>query len=353
MRDSIRANLLGYLSDALEDEDHALVQSWVDRDPQLSQDLSALKGHLDLLASDHGHEEPPSGLAVRTCDWIFSQVPSECPGHIDDEAGLRAEDTNAEVRLSEQRGESASRRRFSAFDLIVATVILVGAGVMFLPALMNAREKARLTACGEHLLGIGKALESYSDRFFGYLPYIPESGKRAVAGTVIGTLVHDEYLTDQQYLICGGSPVSQEPGKWLGVPTWDEIDNSDDQALQQHLWAQMSPSYGNYLGVRRGNQYVGQRNYHRPTFAIVADTPSKSQPGRMSLNHGGRVQNVLFEDGHIQRLMKGRFLNDDIFLNNQNLVEAGVNEADSVIGSSDSSPVRRRAAFEADHYLGQ
>jgi len=33
MRDSIRANLLGYLSDALEDEEHALVQSWVDRDP--------------------------------------------------------------------------------------------------------------------------------------------------------------------------------------------------------------------------------------------------------------------------------------------------------------------------------
>jgi len=71
MRDSIRANLLGYLSDALEDDEHALVQSWVDRDPQLSQDLSALKGHLDLLASDHGHEEPPSGLALRTCDWIF------------------------------------------------------------------------------------------------------------------------------------------------------------------------------------------------------------------------------------------------------------------------------------------
>lgn len=349
MRELIRADLLGYLSDALEDEDHSRVEIQLENDPQLARDAAALERHLQRLAYDEADHDPPHGLAARTCDWVFEQSLVRTVTS-DSNAALQ---TTPAVRLSEQRGESAPQRRLSIFDLIVAAVILVGAGVMFLPALMNARERARLTACSEHLRGIGEALEAYSDRFAGNLPYIPESGKRSVAGTVIGTLVNDQYLTDQQYLICGGSPVAQEPSKWRGVPTWDEIDSSDDQRLQQQLWAQMSPSYGNYLGVRRGDRYVGQRNYHRPTFAIAADTPSKSQPGRMSMNHGGRVQNVLFEDGHIQRLIQGRVLNDDIFLNNRNLVEAGLNEADSVIGASDSSPVRRRAAFEADRYLGR
>ena len=103
----------------------------------------------------------------------------------------------------------------------------------------------------------------------------------------------------------------------------------------------MGGSYGYCLGHFRNGAYEGTRNRQRSGFAIVADAPSPDQPGHQSRNHGGRGQNVLFEDGHVVFLTcsKPNDSADDIFVNDAGLVAAGLHENDAVIGPSDASPL--------------
>ena len=61
----------------------------------------------------------------------------------------------------------------------------------------------------------------------------------------------------------------------------------------------MGGSYGYCIGYVDQGVYQPTRNLGRPGFAIMADAPCEDRPGRQSDNHGGRGQNVLFEDGHV------------------------------------------------------
>jgi hypothetical protein len=100
-------------------------------------------------------------------------------------------------------------------------------------------------------------------------------------------------------------------------------------------------SYGYCLGHLNNGAYEGTRNRQRRSFALVSDAPSPDQPGHQSRNHGGRGQNVLFEDGHVSFLTcsKPCNLSDDIFVNDEGRVAAGLHEDDAVIGPSDASPL--------------
>ena len=63
-------------------------------------------------------------------------------------------------------------------------------------------------------------------------------------------------------------------------------------------------------------------------------------PGYQSDNHGGRGQNVLFEDNHVRFVVNTITNNggDAFFRNHDGFVAPGVNENDSVIGGSAASP---------------
>jgi hypothetical protein len=72
----------------------------------------------------------------------------------------------------------------------------------------------------------------------------------------------------------------------------------------------------------------------------MADAPGPQQQGRMSTNHENRGQNVLFGDFHIEFITMGCVGNqDDIFVNDRNVVEAGMHSGDSVVGPSHVSPL--------------
>ena len=57
-----------------------------------------------------------------------------------------------------------------------------------------------------------------------------------------------------------------------------------------------------------------------------------------SLNHGGRGQNVLFHDGHVEFCVSRLVGGDDIYLNRDMKVAAGVGCSDAVLGSSAPRP---------------
>jgi hypothetical protein len=101
----------------------------------------------------------------------------------------------------------------------------------------------------------------------------------------------------------------------------------------------MGGSFGYSLGYLDGRTYT-TRNLGRPHFALMADVPSPMPAGFQSANHGGRGQNVLFEDGRIVFYVTPRpnAQADDVFVNEVGMVAAGVNPNDAVIGPSRALP---------------
>jgi hypothetical protein len=62
--------------------------------------------------------------------------------------------------------------------------------------------------------------------------------------------------------------------------------------------------------------------------------------GRRTASHNGRGQYVLYEDGHVrfQTTVSAGGKHDQLFKNFDNLIEAGLNEDDVVIGRSNVRP---------------
>ena len=87
--------------------------------------------------------------------------------------------------------------------------------------------------------------------------------------------------------------------------------------------------------------FPAHQNFAPGRFCDHGRRPQRRSPGQQSDNHGGRGQNVLFEDGHVQFLTTSRpsGASDDIFVNDDDQVAAGVHQDDSVIASSGVTPI--------------
>jgi len=72
---------------------------------------------------------------------------------------------------------------------------------------------------------------------------------------------------------------------------------------------------------------------------LMADGPPPGVGNSLnSTNHGGRGQNVLFNDGHVEFCVSRHVGGDDIYLNRDLKVGAGVDCNDAVLGSSAAHP---------------
>ncbi len=63
----MQAKLLGYLLNALEEEEARCVEELLAADEAARQQLELLRHALLPLGSNQSHDEPPQDLAVRTC----------------------------------------------------------------------------------------------------------------------------------------------------------------------------------------------------------------------------------------------------------------------------------------------
>jgi hypothetical protein len=195
-----------------------------------------------------------------------------------------------------------------------------------------------LAACQDNLRKIGFALDNYSQLYQGYFPMVPAEGRMAAAGIYAPTLLRGGFLTEARTVLCPSSALCDQ--QRFRVPSLDELEHAAVDELPQ-LRCAMGGSYGYCLGHMRNGRYEGTRNMHRPRFALIADAPTRDRPDHQSANHGGRGQNVLFEDGHLMFLTSSRVCDrsDDIFVNDNGLVAAGVHADDAVIGPSDAPPI--------------
>ena len=72
----------------------------------------------------------------------------------------------------------------------------------------------------------------------------------------------------------------------------------------------------------------------------MADSPSGGPEGRRGCNHLKCGQNVLYADGHVTYLVEchGEGCPDNIYLNEQGMIAAGMHARDAVIGHSSAKP---------------
>jgi prepilin-type processing-associated H-X9-DG protein len=117
-----------------------------------------------------------------------------------------------------------------------------------------------------------------------------------------------------------------------------------DRAGFERAVADLVGCYAYSLGFRDGEGLRGLKPAcGMDRLPIMSDCPpfSGKGPGNggNSQAHGGRGQNVLFVDGSVRYATSRQVRpGDDIYLNNDRLILAGLHEGDSVLAASDAAP---------------
>lgn len=328
-------DLLGYLLGALDADEQRRLEERLAADADLRRELERLRGCLEPLAELADDVDPPSGLTERVL------------------ASIDRQDADARVtprsRLWTQPAWSPRAQRFSGVDSIALALVGLAAFTLLLPALANSRHESRKLICADNLRTVGRELIDYSQlRSDHQFPHVAAAGPRAFAGVFAPILVEHQLLDPHQpHLVCPASALAQRVSEW-SVPTLERI----EQAHPGQRWLLQSQAAGSYaycVGYVENNRLQAVRNAGRTNFALLSDAPSLSQAGPASTNHGGRGQNIFFEDGHVAFVTDARLLpGDDPFRNRHGLAEAGADRDDAVILPSLLPPLAARRLSHHD-----
>jgi hypothetical protein len=99
-------------------------------------------------------------------------------------------------------------------------------------------------------------------------------------------------------------------------------------------------SYAYCVGYIENGHLRAVKNRSRAGYALLSDAPSFHLPDRRSANHGGRGQNIFYEDGRITFVTDLRVVPGDYpLLNWDGFAEAGVDCSDAVVLPSGSRPI--------------
>jgi prepilin-type processing-associated H-X9-DG protein len=316
-------HLVGYLLDSLDDATRRQVESYLQTHPDARADLTRLRKALEPLEADREDAAPPSDLVMRTLGRVAEHV---------------CRDNLPKAPLTVPTEVLPYRPWYRRVDMLVAACLLLtvlGAGLPVLFQLRSQSSHAVMIACQDNLRQFYGALAVYRDTH-GRYPDVTAESPRNVAGLIVPALADANVLPKNFSVRCPAI------GPHLGCQiTLVNLRNMSEDEFAVHAPA-LSLCYAYSLGYRDDEGYhgPGQSPLASSSWPILADRPpSEASPGN-SINHGGAGQNVLFLDGHV-RFASGRNLSgfdDDIFLNHEQRVAAGVGPRDVVLGYSSSRP---------------
>lgn len=342
-------DLIGYLFDLLDPNDRAAVAACVDADTEVAARLERLRAAAApvLATAEAERDDPPEpqpGLAVRAIAKVAQYVVEHEPRASEPErpetamsAFLRGYNSDAPVEFEFEPGTRAKvpgataapappasdgpdpqpGRRFRADLIVAAGIAFLGLGLVF-SGIAKARQQQRVYACQNSLRTLHTGLAGYADSD-------PQSRYPQIGTAAYPTAdTFAASLTDLGHLPAGYRP---------GCPA------SADYAAYAYTLGFRGPN-DELVGLRRSNA-ASPAGDEYDLMPISADFPTASAaPCAGPLSPHAGCMNVLFVGGNV-RLTTSPFVGpggDDIYRNVYNVVGAGANRSDAVLGRPGDRP---------------
>ena len=326
-----RPDLIGYLTETLDDQARREVDVLLDADLDLRDQLELLRERLAPLDLVKQPEAPPLGLAMQTLAFVAEHV-SRDPVEKPAEAPV--------TTVARPCRALADRPWWRRLDVLVAASLLLMVAGTVPPTLLHLRRQGVQIECQNNLRTFWSALESYQTQH-GRMPDIGSLDHPA-AGMVVPILQEAGLLTEGAKTFCPGAD-----GVACVHRTMNELSALRGKEFDLAA-SKLLPGYAYALGFRDdagnlhgSNDIVGMNPaISTNQIPVLADAPEVPVILEVnSPNHAGG-QNILFLDGTL-RFQTNRHVGprrDDIYLNQANKVAAGLGPHDVALGVGTAVP---------------
>ncbi len=321
---------VGYVLDALDEPAKREVETYLDRSAEARAKLAMFKQALEPLEADLAVPAPPPLLVERTIARIAETVCAPNPPL--DELPQAPPIARTSIGVAQSWWRRADM-------LVAASIILtiVGVGLTVLVKLRVPSSAAMIVECRNNLRHFVVALHAYKDNNGTFPDIGKESESRRVAGMVVPILMDAGVLSSEASIRCPavGEPLKCQVG--VGELRTMSKGNFDNRSPCLSMCYAYSLGYKDRAGGLHLVSEAPSDSWSQ--LPIMADRPPAEGILQNSINHGVTGQNVLFADGHVRFLTQRTFgAGDDIFLNRDNRVAAGLDRSDVVLGYSSAQP---------------
>jgi hypothetical protein len=323
-------NLVGYLLNSLDPDAQRQVDEYLRAQPDEAAKVERLRQALAPLAAA---PDPPPSLVPDTLARIAEYQCQPLPP------------APKPLPTERQPGDWHLPRRV---DVLVAGAVLLLFSGLTAAWTARVRHEERRVACADNMRQWWLALEQYSLTNKNTFPRVEAEGPRGVAGIFVPCLNDARLVTDKMSTICPAAGPAQSPPSYTTAQL-DALYRSDPIRYTA-VAPTLSAGYAYSLGYADKNGRLQTlRNDSGDLLPLLADRPPRGVTGA-SPNHGGSGQNVLYIGGNVRwcRDRTAGVEQDDIYLNRNGDVAAGVDRTDTVLGPSEAAPFVRKCHWTVD-----